>query len=678
VASDPQRGSFSASSIADARLPDGRRVRCRIYWPAKADPPPYGATLTVQGSFRPLLDYQEFLFQQGVIGCQHNLLLLAESDDPGGLLLAGVLLGESGRLNGSAAGEAFRVTGLSHLIAVSGSHLAVIASLLTRLLKRLKLKTGWEVCLLALLVGGYVLLTALQPSALRSAGMLVIIQGSRLIGRRAHATSALCAVACLMIALAPATAFSLGFWLSVFAVFGMWVYQVLARAWLQYLAKLASDALRCNQPDSGSRARKLPRRLAKALRSLFTDPIALCLTAQACTLPLTVPVFASVSLICLPANLLVTPLFTLMLLVGLPLLTVGALLPPIQQIGIRALTLLAGITCRLAEALARLPWSSLPLDCELGVSIAAALLIGALIYRIWPLPQPGSWKKLARSLLAVALAVLVWANLPRPPELVMLDIGQGDAILVREGKSSLLLDTGPHPTELRRALARNHVNGLDALVISHLDSDHCGCIAALSGSVRPSHIYFAADLLSAQPGSTAIAAARNLVGDASLGELSAGDTIILSRHLSLTVLLPLQPVREGGNADCLVLSLDYDAEADGQPEVRVLLTGDAEADVLAAITRAYPDMYFDVLKVPHHGSAKSVTPALLDDLGCQLALISVGAGNSFGHPTQACLQTLDAAGCLVLRSDELGDVRLRFTAQGLVIDYAGMSPFWSL
>jgi competence protein ComEC len=193
----------------------------------------------------------------------------------------------------------------------------------------------------------------------------------------------------------------------------------------------------------------------------------------------------------------------------------------------------------------------------------------------------------------------------------------------------------------------------------------------------PSRAYFAYGLVQAQQSDPAMLAARQAFGDQAVAELRAADVLVVSRHLRVTVLLPLRPVSVGDNDESLVLCLEYDAEADGVVDARVLLTGDAEAHVLRQLGLEYPGMGFDLVKVPHHGSRRALSADLLEAWGCRAGLISVGA-NSYGHPTAEALDMLHAQGAYVLRTDELGDIRVRFRPGGLEISYSGMHPFWSL
>jgi competence protein ComEC len=271
------------------------------------------------------------------------------------------------------------------------------------------------------------------------------------------------------------------------------------------------------------------------------------------------------------------------------------------------------------------------------------------------------------------------------PQVVALDVGQGDAILIREGYRNILVDTGQNDAVLLRALARQGVSRLDAVIVTHLDDDHSGALDALGGTIPVEHVYFAAGLLEAKGEDAVIQTAQQLLSGKAPEELAWGDALRLGDNIALSVLWPDRRVSEGGNEESLCLGLSYSADGDSSPSTRLLLTGDAEAPQLEALlARApvpdasaqtptsgssapstdaptqTPAQGFAVLKVGHHGSKDAVTVEQLRRMGCVLALISVGRDNRYGHPAPDTLSVLDEAGVRVYRTDLNGDIRLRF------------------
>jgi competence protein ComEC len=708
ILEDPKQGAISKTSLATLEVAGVGALNVRVFWDSGQQPLPLGTRLTARVTFKPLSTTQAFLHQRGVFGSvtlkdidsegfpatplgsvyafrEGNRLALASIEGEGSALLRGVLLGDTTELDISEAGRAFRVTGLSHLVAVSGSHLVVIALLLAWLIKRLGLRRSVEVVLVTLLLASYVLLTGLQPSAIRACVMTFIASMGMFVGRRGHVPSALAAAAVGMLLLHPPTAFSVGFWLSVYAVFGLTVFCPLVTQYFKCLlpAGLMGDSSGRDRGGVGGEGHgRIARGVRKAGRwfgKTAFDPLALTVTAQVATLPITAPLFATVSLVSPLANLLVTPFITLLVGAGIAVLCLMPLLGPLGPLLTFGLSVIAEMAIAVAGWCAQLPHACLAVSLDLVVANLCALPAAALIYRLWP--QPNRKRCLCGLVSLVLVAVLLSATslLPVGPQVVMLDVGQGDAILVREGRSNILIDTGPSGSTLLRALARQRVSRLDAVIITHLDDDHCGALDALSGTIPVGHVFFASGLPEARPTDDSMRMAASVLAGNAPESLAYGDVLTLGDGIEMTMLLPRQPVTSGGNEESICLGLSYDSDGDGNAEARVLLTGDAESPQLTSLftgvsppaAQATADgavgTRFDILKVGHHGSAGAVTSVLLERMGCRVALISAGRDNRYGHPTDETLSLLEQAGVAVYRTDLNGNITLRFEGRRVVV-----------
>ena len=639
--------SLSGSAIPEGPLRMGEVVRIIGSWdPLEADE--WGRSLLARGCTASVEGkrYTVKGTQGGPIGAirQFRARMLTSVDptaSPQRALIAGVVLGEQASLSGYPVSQDFANLGLTHLVAVSGSHLAVIAGIMGVALGGLRLRPGARLATSGLILGVYVILSGLQPSALRSLAMVMTAQGATLAGRRGHSMSALGAVALAMLLVDPANAGRMGFTLSVLSVLGIAAFSSLVGHWLQALTH--------------------PIHLPAGAR----DALALTLVSQTLTMPVTLPVFGVLPVLSPLANVLAAPVMSALLLVGLICVPLAWALPALAPVLLAPCDALAGVACGLAGALAQVPYAALP--CEMPAVpcalVVATLALGA--YAAWPLPCPSAARLVAAVPLAIVGTLFVSWRLLAPAHIVMLDVGQGDAILIQQGPSAMLVDTGPGDAVLS-ALARKHVLHLDAVLLTHTDSDHAGGLSSLDGLVGVDEIIVAEGVVEyARASNPSLAQTFAEAVGKQVREVSAGDVVRVGTF-ELEVVSPQGPVAGEDNPDSIVAVARFEPTgslADDRT-LSVLLTGDAEQELTGPLAQAGTFGDVDVLKVGHHGSAVSTSQELLAGCAPEIAVVSAGANNRYGHPAQACRDELATAGVPLLCTIEAGDIELRPGADG--------------
>ncbi|WP_019238625.1 MULTISPECIES: ComEC/Rec2 family competence protein [Enorma] len=485
-------------------------------------------------------------------------------------------------------------------------------------------RRGSRAAAVAVLMGTYVLFTGCAASAVRSFAMVACSLLAGLGGRRPHGLSGLALSAVGLCALDPGIAFDLGFQLSAASVLFIQLFSSYLRFRLQRLG--------------------LPRALAEAL--------ALTLCAQWATLPIAVPVFGSCSLVAPLANIVLGPVMTALLVAGLAATLAAVVLPPL--VALLALpAALAQLAIFLAALCACVPYASVAMDSDARAAVALYAL-AAFVYI--------AWLGIRRAHIACALAVcgvLAAAHVLRwgvfaPPAITVLDVGQADAILIRDGSSAVLVDAGVDD-EVGRALARNSVMRLDAVVITHWDADHCGGLDTVLDTVPVGALIVAEGADDSMPEDIA---ALDLP---ELHAVSAGDGFRVGRF-ACTVLWPDAPVDGLDNEDSVALVVEYTGAGE---RLRALLTGDTEVDEERAYAAGAGDI--DVLKLGHHGSAESVDAEVLGMLEPEFAVASAGEGNRYGHPSDACVSALDAADVAFLCTKDVGDVTIAPACGGISV-----------
>lgn len=564
-------------------------------------------------------------------------------DDARGLL-PGLVIGDTSRTPESLT-AAMLTTGMTHLSAVSGSNVAVVLAAALGLCRVVGVRRRWRPPVALLLLVSFVVLARPEPSVLRAAVMGVIGLLGLSTSRRRIGIPALSGAVLVLLCIDPWLSRSFGFALSTLATLGLLLF---ARPWGDWFARF------------------LPNRL-KGLGVAIAIPVA----AQAMCGPVVVLLQGSVTLIGVVANLLAAPLVAPATVLGVSVALVALVSHPVAVLlGWLAAIPTLGIAW-VARACADVPMGTLPWpDDAPGALLLTFVTMGLLFMGPWLIMTIRT-----RPYLAAAFAVLtVAAAWPTgdpswpPPNwrIVACDVGQGDALVLASGPGhAVVVDAGPEPVAIDGCLSRLHVDVVDAVVLTHFHADHVdGLPGVLNGRVvrqiLTSPVLDPASQVSEVQRWTSAAGVQ-------VQPLYSGD-LLRWGSVQASVIWPFRVINEGSvpNNSSVVMSVDVGG-------LRVLMPGDVETvaahEVLLALRRdpAYTmTRGYDVLKVPHHGS-KLQDPALLAEVRAPVALIGVGAGNTFGHPAPATLDLLAAAGSRVFRTDQLGDIAVTRTSDGAIL-----------
>ncbi|MDE2566934.1 MAG: DNA internalization-related competence protein ComEC/Rec2, partial [Burkholderiales bacterium] len=548
-------------------------------------------------------------------------------DPPAAGVLAALALGDQAAIDGPGW-ALFRSTGVAHLMSISGLHITMLAALAAALVARLW--RVWPRLLLAcpapvaarwggvLVAAGYAVFAGWGVPAQRTVCMLALVALLRGGGRRWPLPAVLLAAALGVTALDPWALLQPGFWLSFGAV-GL----LLASAPAHDPAAAPGTALNWRT--------RLRRVAWGGLRSQVVATVGL--------VPLTLLCFQQLSVVGFAANLVAIPLVTLLVT---PLALIGALLPPLW---LAAAALVRLLTAWL-QWLAGLPLVTWSAAAAPGWAVACGLL-GALVA---VLPLPARLRLLAGPLMLPLLVPPLDRPAPGRFELVAADVGQGTAVLVRTHGHLLLYDAGPQTSPESDAGARVllpllRVRGerrIDRLLLSHGDSDHTGGAASVLAGLP------VAGVISSLPESHPLIA--DLPPSRPHQRCSAGQAWVwdgvrfeLLHPLAADHARPLAP-----NAMSCVLRVQGLGGS-------ALLTGDIEAPQEAALLgRAAAALRADVLLVPHHGSRTSSTPAFIEAVQPQVAVVQAAYRSRYGHPAPAVVARYLEQGVALRRSDRCG------------------------
>ncbi len=544
--------------------------------------------------------------------------------------------------------EAFVRTGTAHLLAISGFHIGVVASVVMAASALAGAGVGGRVTAAAALCWLYVACLGFPRPAVRATLLLTALAAARGLGRPSRPLGVLSAALLAFLFVDPGGLSAAGTQLTFAATAGI----LLLRRPLDLVA---------------GRVPWLGRRRLRALRA----SVVLSAAATVPTIPLLGWHFGEVSWLSIPATVLLTPLVSLAVVGGVLLLAVARVAPDAAPL------LAGGVDVALAAVdVAVRGLSDLPVPTALvsragAFGVGVGLVTGALWSR-WSSAALSAGGRLA---LGAVLSVVGGVTGPMVAHLTgngaleihMLDVGQGDATLLRSPRGRwVLVDAGPrgrsYDAGRRRVLPYLRSRGiqrLDRLVLTHADLDHVGGAPAVLARVPVRRVSDPGDVRGSGPYLAVLEAAQ--ARGVPWIPLTAGARWEFD-GAEIQVLGP--PPLAGspstsvgsGNDRSLILLVRYGA-------FEALLTGDAPVPAELAVLESVPRA-LELLKVGHHGSATSTAPELLERARPRAALVSAGRRNRYGHPAPEVLARLRTSGARILRTDRDGHVRVRASDSG--------------
>ncbi|GMQ97648.1 MAG: hypothetical protein BMS9Abin17_0148 [Acidimicrobiia bacterium] len=506
-------------------------------------------------------------------------------------LLAGFLIGDTRRL-GAHDVENLRRSGLAHFVAVSGSNVAVFMLGWWIVTAPLAVRPRIRALIGAVGLGVFVVVTRWEPSVVRASAMTAVPLGAAMVGIPVDPWMALGTAVTVLLLVSADLLGSVGFQLSVAATAGVLVGVALARD-------------------------RQPRWLWMSLL------VTVC--AQLAVAPVVIYVFGTMPLFAPLANLVVAPLVTLATVAGGLSLVVGVL-EPVASVA-------AGAVLRIAEHAAS------------GPQLGGPAILGVVTVGVFVAARSTRPLGIAAAVLVAAVAVGGPGAWPATPTVSALDIGQGDAILIQDPSGrAMLIDGGPDPGLIDRALRRKGVSRLDVVVATHGDADHVAGLIDVVGAYDVGELWVSAfagpsDLLRG----VTDAAVRASVP---VREVQAGHRISIG-SIAVEVVSPTRRYASDNDGSIAILATSQRS---------VLIPGDIEAVAQADLPALSPN----VLVIPHHGSASSDIRWITRTVG-QIAIVSYGV-NTYGHPSSQIMKALRDANVEVRETFTEGDISVSLSS----------------
>ena len=567
-------------------------------------------------------------------------------------LLKGVVFGEK-NINEDLA-KRFQDAGVTHVLSVSGLHVGYVFLALSFVLMAVKINKRYWMLFLAPALFFYVAITGFATPVIRASIMLLCLTWGQSLHRERDALNQLCLAGLVILGIWPAQLFQAGFQLSMGAVLGIILF---------YGPLLYAYEKHRNKKRVHNRIKPGP----------VVQGLVLTFCATVGTLPILLYHFNSFTLMSFFSNLLVVPLIGVFLLAGMGFLVIVSIVPflaptlsvPVTFLGESIIVVLDGIND--LGAVANFLWinrGGLSL-AETGLLLLLVLLISGYFY----LRQPYVRNTVMSMALVLLLIVLATPLFPRNLVVTVLDVGQGDSILIETpGGLNYLVDGGGYLFErsnrvsdqvLYPALYSKNIRELDAIFLTHNHVDHSQGVEELIFDGYPVKNLF----MSAQTNNDQLLN-QQLVP---VSLLKKGSVIEGSDGVTITVYNPegriIAKEDDEQNNASLVMTISYH-------NINLLLCGDIEAEVESQLVEELQafssEKDFQIIKIPHHGSKTSSTREFIQAIDPETAVISVGANNSFNHPSDEVMERLDEEAITALRTDQKGAVEI--SSNGEYID----------
>jgi len=552
-------------------------------------------------------------------------------------LLLGILLGEQKSIP-SLIQTDFSRAGVSHILAVSGEHVAMLALICVWVAKLLKLKTRNRYLLTTGCVVFFVLITGSKPSALRASLAIGIGIIGWLIGKEKHLVASLSAAALILLIYNAFFLFDIAFQLS----FG------------------ASLAIAVLAPILELQFSHFP------VSSFYSFKLLLVTAAvQIGLAPIVMYHFGELSVISVIANVFIVPLVMPILSLGLAANILGSISYLLGYPLFAIVSLLLSSEIKLAAFFANSSFSSLPVNLSLGALLIYYFVLFVLIVFMRKREAVLKTSTLLFASLVIPVGLLWWQVLvcapPRQFTCTFLDVGQGDSAVIRTPSGAcVLIDGGQDPMIAKNLLSSEGVSKIDLLILSHPHADH------LNGLVEVVERYRIGLVLDGglKTDSLQYREFRAAISERQIPHLVAKEKMRLKVGSDLELIVfsdkAAGSVESDLNNESLAAKVKY-------RDLSLLFPGDSESEEEQELCDWRGELGSSILKVPHHGSSNAADPRFLKYVRPQVAVISVGKDNKFGHPSPATAKMLESLGTKIYRTDKDGSVTITSDGRGFAV-----------
>ncbi len=573
-------------------------------------------------------------------------------------ILLGMIIGDTFYISEEIEGY-FKKSGITHLLAVSGSNVTYIITITKYIFDKLcgkKISNFISIIMIVL----FVLISGASPSVVRAGIMASILIFSEILGRQPNTISSISFTAFIMLLFNPLIICDIGFLLSFGGTIGIVLFNNVITNYISFKFNLFS----CNK-------------VLKYFLEMFT----VSLSAQVILIPIMWYYFNNISFVSLLTNLFVGPFVGIITILGLFMYFASLIFAPFGKIISYSIFIFISLIILISKICSEIPYGNLTVQTPNLLIILIYYLILFLYFQKIKFKVENTIKSFNNSkiiktiiIILIMFQVFLYIYPQNFIEINFIDVGQGDSTLIKTSKGNILIDGGGSENSdydigaqvLLPYLLDNTNGTIDILFISHFHEDHAeGCISVLE-NIKVKKIVIGIQSKKSELYTKVLKLAKEK--NIPIITLVSGDIISLG-DVKFKVLFPDEEtiINDDLNNNSLVIRLDY-------YNTSVLFTGDIEKEtekLMINKSKTYDekninDLDVDILKVAHHGSNTSTTEEFIKIVDPKIALIGVGENNKFGHPSNIVLKRIECMNSLIFRTDRDGEINIILNKNGIV------------
>lgn len=567
-------------------------------------------------------------------------------------ILNGVLLGDSSKISENIK-EDFKNCNLSHMLAVSGAHLAYIIIGINFIINKKIFGKKIKVIATIALIAFFMLITNMSPSIMRAGLTTIICLCGTLVYRKPDAITAMAISALYVLIKNPLVLKNIGFQLS-------------------YAGTLSLILFANKQGNLISEGNNIIVRIKKYLE----DSVKTTICANILIMPLTIYNFNTISLNFVLSNLIIAPIMGITLIMGMVVVLVSFISMTIAILPANILNIILTVFSKLVHKIAQIPFGNITVVTPYITTILAGYAVIFIIYKI------KNKRIMVRGIAIISIFLLVinFAIILQDSNKFILhfvDVGQGDCSFIKTPTNKLLLiDSGGSREKEKYDIGKKilvpylldrKVKKIDYVIASHFDADHVQGLEEVIKTIKIKNIIVCEQASYSKLYENIIRTCKNK--KINIIKVKRGDKIIIDKYVYFDILHPGEKMLDDGkgglNANAVVMKMYYKIK-NSKKTFKILFTGDIEEGAEEEIAKIYGNkLKCDILKVAHHGSKTSSTYEFLQYVKPQIALIGVGENNTFGHPNEGVLERLKKINATIYRTDKDGEITITINENGV-------------